>query len=634
MPVTEFLMHLTRIFFVLLAILTVTDYLRHRDPIRRDIALVFVALSSSIVIGLILSLIGLKLPFVAKIGPIGVISQPYLLLRLVNYFRPVPLNMKRGAAIAWAVSCLLLLFVDTPVPPAVSLLLIVYFIVINGYAAFAFIQGAFSSAGVARYRLRFAGAASLFLIILFIVAGLRLAQPQIWIDVTAAVQFLSVLTVITYYLGFAPPRWLLHGWQYAELRNFLLQNTSKLDSQSASTVTARLRQAVMHTVATDKVFVALWDQAQEKLIFEDLPETSVWRGFDLNSGIVKHTWRQDKPTVIHKVTGLTEEDTRLMKTLQAEMLFIVPIATSEGAIGVLLVFLEYGSLFVDDDLTLLTIFAQQTAILVENYRILEQQRGYAQVLEQTVQTRTDALKRSNDELRQFAYVASHDLQEPLRMVVSYLQLIEDRYISQLDGTAHEFFAFATDGAKRMKNLIEALLAYSRVDTQLQNFTLVNFQKVLDDVRGVLSVAINESGATITSEPLPSINANEAMIIQLFQNLLSNGIKYQKGTKPEIHIGAARQNDEWVFSVKDNGIGIEPQNLERIFVIFQRLHAQNEYPGTGIGLAISKKVVEHHGGRIWVESTKGKGTVFYFSIPKIKLPSDDHTPQPFPVKVKS
>ncbi len=632
MLVTELLMLLTRIFFVLLAALTLTDYVRHKDRIRRDIALVFVALSSSIIINLILGLFGLTLPFVAKIGQVGLISQPYLLLRLVSYFRRVPIGIKRFALIGWIISALVVIFAETPLRPVVSLLLIVYFIVINGYAAFAFIKGAFSSAGVARYRLRFAGLASFFLILLFFIAGLRLALPKLWPDAFAAIQFLSILTVITYYLGFAPPRWLLHGWQFAELRNYLLQNTSKLDSQSASTVMARLRQAVMHTVATDAVFVALWDQDQNKLIVDDIPEAAALQGFDLNDGLVKQSWQKAEPTVIDRAANLSENDVRLMKAFNAEMLFIVPIATTEGAIGVLLVFLENGSLFVDDDLTLLTIFAQQTAILLENYRILEQQRSYAQVLERTVQARTDALKRSNDELRQFAYVASHDLQEPLRMVVSYLQLIEERYIGQLDSSAHEFFAFATDGAKRMRNLIEALLAYSRVDTQLQNFELVDFQKVIDDVLNLLSVAVTESGATITRDSLPKTNANEAMIVQLFQNLVSNGIKYQKGKKPIIHIGAVHKNDEWVFSVKDNGIGIEPQNLERIFVIFQRLHAQNEYPGTGIGLAISKKVVEHHGGRIWVESTVGEGTTFYFTIPE-SAQSNAQLMQSVPEKVK-
>ncbi len=633
MLVTELLMSLTRIFFVLLAALTTYDFFRHRDRVRRDVALMFISLSGTTIIALFLNITGLQLPWLLKIGQIGIISQPYLLLRLVAYFRAVPLGFKRAALVGWAVSCFVIIFVGTPIPPLVTLPIIIYFIIINGYSVFGFIQGAFSSEGVARHRLRFAATGSALLVLLFLIAGIQIALPQLWPDVTAAVQIFAMLTVLTYYLGFAPPRWLRQSWQFMELRNYLLQDLPTLHSQSAPSVLARLRQAVMRAVGTDKVFVALWDRDGQKLVLENIPEASALRGFNLNEGIFKQVWQQSEPTVVYKRVGLSTEDIRLMNDLEAEMLFFVPFATNEGAVGLLLVFLEHGSLFVDDDLNLLTIFAQQTAMLLENFRILEDQRLYAQDLERIVQVRTEALKRSNDELRQFAYVASHDLQEPLRMVVSYLQLIEERYISQLDTTAHEFFAFATDGAKRMRGLIEALLAYSRIDTQLQNFTPVDFQKVIVDVRKMLSVTITESGATITTDPLPEANANESMIVQLFQNLLSNGMKYQKGRKPEIHIGAVRKNDKWIFSVKDNGIGIEPQNLERIFVIFQRFHAQNEYPGTGIGLAISKKVVEHHGGKIWVESKVGEGTTFYFTIPETTVEADEHTPQPFLVRGK-
>jgi signal transduction histidine kinase len=637
MLVTELLMLLTRIFFVLLAGLTVFDYLRHRERIRLDIALVFVALSSSIIISVVLGLFGLTtadLPLFAKIGQIGLVSQPYLLLRLVSYFRRLPKVVRWGGTIGWVFSCLIIIFAPTPLSPALSFPILIYFVVINGYAAFAFIGGAFSSAGVARHRLRFAGMASVFLLLLFTIAGIRLAMPKLWPDVTAAVQFLSMLTVITYYLGFAPPRWLRQGWQFTELRNYLLEDIPKLNDQSTSNMMVHLRRAVIHALGTELVFVALWDQDQRRLVLDNTPEASALSGFDLNRGLIQQTWQKTQPTVVTKSTMLGSDDTRLMKALDAEMLFIVPIATTEGAVGVLLAFLEYGSLFVDDDLNLLTIFAQQTAILLENFRVLEKQRHYAEVLENTVQDRTQALKRSNDELRQFAYVASHDLQEPLRMIVSYLQLIQDRYINQLDGSAHEFFDFAIDGSKRMKSLIEALLAYSRVDTQLQKFAPVDFQKVLDEVRNLLSVALTESGATVVSDPLPKINANEGMILQLFQNLLSNAIKYQKGSKPEVRIGAIHNSHEWQFSVKDNGIGIAQQNIDRIFIIFQRLHAQNEYPGTGIGLAICKKVVEHHGGRMWVESSVGQGTTFYFTIPDTPEGNNGQPPQAVPEKVKS
>ncbi|MEP6989152.1 MAG: ATP-binding protein, partial [Chloroflexota bacterium] len=468
---------------------------------------------------------------------------------------------------------------------------------------------------VARHRLRFAATGSTLLIMVFVIAGIRLAIPTMWPDISPFIQVTTMLTIVTYYLGFAPPRWLRQGWQFAELRNYLLKDLPTLQSQSPSSVLARLRQAVMRAVGTDKVFVAIWDREGEKLVLENIPESAALLDFNLNEGIFKQVWRQPEPIVVYNTAGLSGDDIRLMKTLKAEMLFFVPFATSEGAIGLLLVFLEFGSLFVDDDLNLLTIFAQQTAMLLENFRILEEQQLYAQDLERTVQARTEALRRSNDELRQFAYVASHDLQEPLRMIVSYLQLIETRYVSQLDKDAREFIEFAVDGAKRMKNLIEGLLAYSRVETQIQNFTQVDSQKVVDEVEKLLSVAIAETGTTITHDALPKIKANEAMMTQLFQNLISNAMKYQKDNKPQIHIGATLKDKEWVFSVQDNGIGIEGKDLERIFVIFQRLHARNEYPGTGIGLAVCKKVVEHHGGHIWVESKMGEGTTFFFTIPQ-------------------
>ncbi len=224
------------------------------------------------------------------------------------------------------------------------------------------------------------------------------------------------------------------------------------------------------------------------------------------------------------------------------------------------------------------------------------------------------LRRSNEQLEQFAYVASHDLQEPLRMITSYLQLLERRYKNQLDQDASEFIAYAVDGATRMKALINDLLAYSRVKTGEQNFAQFDSQKALDQAITNLQMQIKETGAEITSESLPSIVGNEAQFVQLFQNLLSNSIKFHSEDIPQIKISAELSNNIWKFSIRDNGIGIEPQYVDRIFIIFQRLHTKDRYPGTGIGLAICKKVVEHHGGRIWAESTPGAGTTFCFTIP--------------------
>lgn len=226
----------------------------------------------------------------------------------------------------------------------------------------------------------------------------------------------------------------------------------------------------------------------------------------------------------------------------------------------------------------------------------------------------EELARSNTELERFAYVASHDLQEPLRMVTSYLQLLERRYKDRLDGDALEFINYAVDGSRRMKTLINDLLAYSRVGTRGKEFAPTDCNLVLSQVLLMLQPAIEETNAVITNDPLPKLLADEVQIEQLFQNLVGNAIKFHGENPPTIHISALIEQDNWVFSVRDNGIGIDPQYFDRVFIIFQRLHSREEYQGTGIGLAISKRIVERHGGRIWIESEAGKGSTFFFTIP--------------------
>ena len=227
-----------------------------------------------------------------------------------------------------------------------------------------------------------------------------------------------------------------------------------------------------------------------------------------------------------------------------------------------------------------------------------------------------ALKRSNRELEQFAYVASHDLQEPLRMVSSFTQLLAKRYQGKLDKDADEFIAYVVAGAKRMQALINDLLTYSRVDTRGKSFEPIDSEAAFDQAIANLRVAIKEGEAVITHDPLPPLIADDLQIVQLFQNLLGNAIKFHGKEPPRIHVSAKQEGNEWVFSFRDNGIGIAPEYFDRVFVIFQRLHGREEYPGTGTGLAICKKIVERHGGRIWVESAPSKGSTFYFTIPAI------------------
>ncbi|MGE5526410.1 MAG: ATP-binding protein [Rhodospirillaceae bacterium] len=231
------------------------------------------------------------------------------------------------------------------------------------------------------------------------------------------------------------------------------------------------------------------------------------------------------------------------------------------------------------------------------------------------------LARSNAELEQFAYVASHDLQEPLRMISSYTQLLERRYASKLDDDGLEFMRFIVDGAARMKQLIEDLLAYSRVGTRTRPLQQLSMKEVFDRAVSNLRGAIEASGAQITAGSLPEVYGDEVQLAQLLQNLIGNAIKFRGGDVPRIHVDADEIDTEWHFRVRDNGIGIEPAYFERIFMVFQRLHTRDEYDGTGIGLAICRKVVDRHGGRLWVESTPGAGSTFHFTLPR-KERTDD------------
>ncbi|WP_232703564.1 PAS domain-containing protein [Halobacterium wangiae] len=224
------------------------------------------------------------------------------------------------------------------------------------------------------------------------------------------------------------------------------------------------------------------------------------------------------------------------------------------------------------------------------------------------------LEESNERLEQFAYAASHDLQEPLRMISSYLQLLEDRYTEDLEGDGQEFVEFAVDGAERMRDMIQGLLAYSRVETQGNPFEPVDLDTIVADICEDLGVKIEERDADITIEDLPTVAGDASQLRQVFQNLLDNAIEYSGDAPPRIHVAAERDGDEWAISISDEGIGIDTKNQERVFEVFQRLHSRDEHPGTGLGLALCERIIERHGGDIWVESEPGEGTTFSFTLP--------------------
>lgn len=307
------------------------------------------------------------------------------------------------------------------------------------------------------------------------------------------------------------------------------------------------------------------------------------------------------------VTDFTRESRFPTPTLLVEHGVIsgmsVTIPGEDTAIGLLGAYADEARPFSEDEAYFLQAMANVLATAMQR-----------KAAEEAMTRQKEELARSNDELEKFAYVASHDLQEPLRMVSSYTQLLARRYQGRLDEDADEFIGYAVDGATQMQSLINDLLAYSRVGSRGREFTPISCEEVLERALTNLKLTIEDNGATISHDPLPTVTADASQMVQLLQNLIGNAIKFKGQSPPRVHLSAQVESGEWVFCVQDNGIGIDPQFAERIFVVFQRLHSRVDYPGTGIGLAICKRIVERHGGRIWVDSKPETGSRFYFTIP--------------------
>ncbi|MGH7930249.1 MAG: sensor histidine kinase, partial [Candidatus Binatia bacterium] len=302
-----------------------------------------------------------------------------------------------------------------------------------------------------------------------------------------------------------------------------------------------------------------------------------------------------------------ESDPRIIRKSQLQAGFrscaYLPLKVHGEVRGIVQLSSRQGGYFNAGREAFLMAIVRQMGIAMENRELFEETNSAKKELE-----------RSNSELQQFAYVASHDLQEPLRMVSGYTQLLAKRYQGQLDSDAEEFISYAVNGANRMQALIQALLEFSSVGSRKTKLAPVDCNEVVQIALAALRASIQQSRAIVSYDTLPQVLADELQLVQLFQNLISNGIKYQNGGSANIHVSCKPEGERWVFSVRDNGIGIDPKYRNRIFLIFQRLHTQQEYSGTGIGLALCKKIVERHGGKIWVESEPGKGCEFYFTLP--------------------
>ena len=371
------------------------------------------------------------------------------------------------------------------------------------------------------------------------------------------------------------------------------------------------------------------------LILEDSPSDADLMELELTDASIEFSSRvvdtkkdylkeieEFKPNLILSDYNLPEFDGLSALKIKKEIIPDVPFIMVSGAIGeeFAVETLKNGATdyVLKDNISKLIPAVRRALEEAEEYskrkKAEQKLKEYQNSLEKQVEKRTAELAKSNAELEHFAYVASHDLREPLRMITSFLQLLERRYSDKLDQDAKEFIGFAVDGAKRLDDMIIDLLEYSKVTRKEIELKNVDSENVLKETLVNLKVQIDENNAIITYDPLIIVKGDEKLLIQLFQNLIGNAIKYRSKNNPQIHISTIKEDNHYKFSIKDNGIGIDTEHLDRIFTIFQRLHTKEKYEGTGIGLAIAQKIVYQHGGQIWAESELGKGSTFYFTIP--------------------
>lgn len=605
-----FLQYLTQALFVGVAIVVTAAAVRRPNRIMIDRVLLFVALGISISVGWITSLLNIQpSPVQMAITSSLIMLFPYMLLRLVDNFAGVPGIVLRLAEVG-TITAVISLFLTsaTDRSSAVTLFLIGHFAVFSLYAAGVIVRATGRTSGVTRRRMQAAALGIYLLGFVVAIAGVRLFVPEpdeLW---TILSRLGAIASAVAFVIGFATPTFLRRAWQDHELREFLAM-TAPLTRVSRTEDVVREIENTTGAATGMTATILLWDEDYQ-ILRQASSGDATPLVVDRDERLSRQVFDQQHPRVSLNPRRDFSDDAALFEQAGIVAIMAAPITAGEKRIGVLRAHSTRPLLFADDDLALLQVLARQAAVILETRLLLVRaEAARAKLAEQA-----EDLHRSNEELQQFAYVASHDLQEPLRMVASYVQLLARRYQGKLDQDADEFIGFAVEGARRMQTLINDLLSYSRVGTRGRALEPIEVDSILDAVLSDLRLAIADADATVTRDPLPSIVADPTQLHQLLQNLIGNALRFRRDEPPRIHVGARREDDVWVFSVCDNGIGIEPQYFDRIFVIFQRLHGRADYPGTGIGLAIAKKIVERHGGRIWVESKPGQGTTFFFTMP--------------------
>jgi signal transduction histidine kinase len=611
MRVNDLLQWITQGSLLLIAALTLVDLVRHRDRARIDIALMFGALAAIVLIQGLTRVTRQQAPWLGQFGAVLLLAQPFLLLRLVQHFRTVSRTVQFVAIGGMIVSWLILIAVPAPLPKLLALLIVAYFVYVEGYAAAAFARGALRTEGVTHHRLLLAATGSSLLAMVLLLAGVNIALPAGTGITTPLSQLLALLCMLSYYLGFVPPGWLRHAWQLVELQRFLQVLAGRAADQRVAATLKQLCLTGTRSVGGLAAAVALSDKTGQQLTICAAHGHPVLAGlFTASDGAIGRAWQARQPTVARSPLDFGIDVTPPMAAIGAEALLVVPIATAERAWGLLLVFLNRGPLFATDDLNLLTLLTEQSAIALHGATLLEEQQTLVRQLHQ----RTGQLEATNKELEAFSYSVSHDLRSPLRSIDGFsLALLED-YGERLDATGQDYLQRVRAATQRMGQLIDDLLSLARVTRSELHHEQVDFSALTATIADALQREYPDRQVEVIIAP-GLVGHGDARLLQIvLENLLGNAWKFTvRCPYATIEFGAVPCNGQKAYFVRDNGAGFDMAYANKLFGAFQRLHPMAEFSGTGIGLATVQRIIHRHGGHVWAESAVDQGATFYFTV---------------------